>query len=175
MGLRRRFGVLGTVFALLILLTSSGVVSASALTTTRITSVVFTGGEAHPVITVRGHGFGAEPRRDPGYHPPGHPLCPVKKPKGNLKRFGYDYGTSLFLQNSSGNPIWAAGRYRPALDELDCIGVIVTKYTSSKLVFKLGAAYPHYPGAPATYHLKNGNVYIVQVKGSRMTGHVRFR
>ena len=51
---------------------------------------------------------------------------------------GFDYGIRLYFVDKSANPEWSAGRYRPRLGELDCIGLIVTRYTSGEVVFRFG-------------------------------------
>jgi hypothetical protein len=148
--------------------------SASAAAPT-ITSVTFTGSQAHPVITIVGSAFGSRPSPDPTYHPPSptHPLCDVK-PVGKLSRYGYDYGTHLFLQDSATTPAWSAGRYRPGLRELDCIGLIIKTYTPTKIVYQLGAGYPHIPNTTPTYALAPGDAYVVGVDGTQYTGTVQY-
>ena len=59
--------------------------------------------------------------------------------KGNA---GLDYGTSLYLNDNTGN--FAAGRYRPTLNELDCIGLIVTKFTPTEIDFRPGSGYQQF-------------------------------
>jgi hypothetical protein len=167
--------------AALTMILSGGIVAAAAANAdhaasgkTHIRSVVMTGTDQKPVITVRGRGFGTKPKPDPGYHPPGHPLCPLKV-KGKLGPFGFDYGTNIYLTDSSQTPAWAAGRYRPAVGELDCIGIVIMKYTATKIVFRLGRAYPHYRGEPAHYLLVAGDHFVVGVSGERFSGHVKYR
>jgi hypothetical protein len=55
---------------------------------------------------------------------------------------GYDYGTSLYLANSA--QIWAAGRYRPQLNETDCLDLIVTKFTPTEVEFHIGPFYKRF-------------------------------
>ena len=116
----------------------------------RITSVAFTGNQAHPTITIRGQGLGELPSPRPSYHPLGHPLCPPK-PTLPLARYGFNYGVRLYLEDFTQH--WSAGRYRPSLNELDCIGVIATAFNPTHIVIHLGAAYPRLKtttGATAT-------------------------
>jgi hypothetical protein len=150
--------------------------SASALAAApTISSVTFTGSQAHPVVTIIGQGFGHRPSPKPDYHPPAvsHPLCAVK-PVEAPSRYGYDFGTRLFLEDSSAQPVWAAGRYRPGLRELDCVGLLVKTYTPTKIVFALGAGYPTIPGAPAHYALADGDTYVIGVDGAQSTGQVHY-
>lgn len=162
--------------ALLTALVGLCVVGVSTAASPSISSVVITGSQAHPVITIKGSGFGSRPAPNPGYHPPAltHPLCPAK-PVLPLARYGWDYGTHLYLVDSSQHPGWSAGRYRPALGELDCIGLLISKYTPTEVVFRLGAAYPTIPGAPAHYALVTGDKYTVSVNGAQFSGVVRYR
>jgi hypothetical protein len=52
---------------------------------------------------------------------------------------GHDYGTRLFVVDKSASPLWAAGRYRPKLGELDCIGLIIKQWTSGAIEFRFGS------------------------------------
>jgi hypothetical protein len=148
---------------------------ASAMGKPKITSVTFTGNTSAPVITVHGQGLGTKPSPNPTYAPPGHPLCPTTPPTGNLGRYGLDYGTSLYLHDSGQSPPWTAGRYLPGQGELDCIGLIVTRFTPTTVAFRLGGAYPRYLGAPTSYHLVAGDSFYVVVNGARFSGRVLFR
>jgi len=65
----------------------------------------------------------------PSCHPGNNNQC------GNFS--GYDYSTKLFFVEKSGTT-FSAGRYRPGLPELDAVGLVIEKYTASKIVFKLG-------------------------------------
>src|ERR1700722_14411546 len=127
------------------LLTGGG---ASATTTApHVTSVSFSGTVAAPVITIHGHRFGSMPKAVPQKNPPAYAPCVVHPVPKSTASFGHDYGTSLFLTDVSGNPLWGAGRYHAnEVGALDCIGLIVSKYTSSTVIFRLGSSYPSYPG-----------------------------
>ena len=140
-----------------------------------ITSVTFTGSQAHPLITITGSGFGTRPSPNPGYHPPSlsHPLCPAR-PTKPLAQYGFDYGTRLYLQDSTAHPIWSAGRYRPGIGELDCIGLLIKRYSPTKVIYALGAAYPHIPNTPSTWALAPGDTYTVGVNGASSTGKVHY-
>jgi hypothetical protein len=107
-----------------------------------ITSLRASGTPAHPVFTIVGHGLSVPPK-NPKTSPSNQKLCPVVI-KGNA---GFDYGTrfSLVVWNGQVNAAnaqrYAGGRYRPSLNELDCIGLIVLKATPKQIRFTLGAAY----------------------------------
>ena len=127
------------------------------------------------MITIAGSGFGTRPSPDPGYHPPSlsHPLC-AARPTKPLAQYGFDYGTRLFLQDSTQRPSWAAGRFRPAIGELDCIGLLIKQHSATKVVYQLGAAYPHIPNTRSTWVLASGDTYIVGVNGASSTGKVHY-
>ena len=163
-------------FAVLMALIGLSLVGVSTAASTSISSVAITGSQAQPVITIRGTGFGSRPAPNPAYHPPAltHRLCPVQ-PVQPLARYGWDYGTHIYLTDASQHPGWSAGRYRPALGELDCIGLLISKYTPTEIVFRLGAAYPTIPGAPAHYALATGDRFTVSVNGAVFSGVVRYR
>ena len=112
--------------------------------------VIFGGTPAHPGITITGSDLtydrslsATPPVPNPTYTPGNHPLCPLKLTGVQ----GYDYGIRLYLVDKSANPLWAAGRYRPGLRELDCIGIVLEQWTSGAIKFRLGSGYlqGHYP------------------------------
>jgi hypothetical protein len=143
--------------------------SASAKTPARITSVTFSGSEAKPTITIRGQQLGARPRPNPTYVPLGHPpLCPPAPTKPPAA-YGLDFGTNLYIADNTPQPKWSAGRYRPHLPELDCVGVIILKFTPSTVVFRLGAFYTE-------GHLKlaANDSFQVAVNGARFRGRVQY-
>jgi hypothetical protein len=112
---------------------------AGAIGTPSISRILFGGTPANPTITIRGTDLDYDPYhpippKNPTYNPSNQKLCPVKI-KGTP---GYDYGRRLYFVDKSAKPEWSAGRFRPALGELDCIGIIVTRYTSGEVVFHFG-------------------------------------
>ena len=105
------------------------------------------------------------PAPDPSYTPEGSQLCPIP-PSGNQ---GYDYGTNLYLVDSTRN--WAAGRYRPGQDELDCDGLLVSKFTATQVVYQFGSGYSN----PRTNSLlAAGDSFQVAVNGLTYTGTVHY-
>jgi hypothetical protein len=132
-----------------------------------ITSVTVAGTPAKPTITVKGHGL-VLPHPNPAISPSNQPLCPKVIP-GNA---GLDYGTSFYvLAYANGKQTWAAGRYRPKLGELDCIGLIVLSHSTATIRFRLGAAYRAFGYAP----IVNGNVVKVVVDGASRRVVVAYR
>jgi hypothetical protein len=112
-----------------------------------ITSVAFTGSPANPSVVVRGTCLGTRPAPNPARHPAGLGGCPATSGDS-----GYLYGTSLFLAVPSQN--WSGGRYRPELNEIDCLDLVVTKFTPTEVEFHFGpfyrSVYPKFSLAPGT-------------------------
>jgi hypothetical protein len=109
-----------------------------------IERIVFGGTPANPGIAIIGSEltfdsyYGSDkPAPNPPFKPGGHPGCPADfaGPQGR------DYGTRLFIVDKSASPPWAAGRYRPKLGELDCIGLILEQWSSGRIEFRLGSFY----------------------------------
>lgn len=147
---------------------------AVAKTSATITSLRVSGNSHHPVFTIVGHGLSVPPK-NPKKSPSNQKLCPVVI-NGNA---GYDYGTrfSLIVWNAQLNVAntqrYAGGRYRPALNELDCIGLIVLKATPSEITFTLGAAYLQlYQSNPGL--IQSGDVVEVVLNGARFATVVHY-
>jgi hypothetical protein len=114
--------------------TMSGATTARA---SAVTAVVFSGSPSAPVVTITGRGLSV-PVANPSYSPSNRPLCP-KVIHGDA---GRDFGTSFYLTVYQASTfLYAAGRYRPSLNELDCIGLVVLSAKSTVVRFELGAAY----------------------------------
>jgi hypothetical protein len=144
-------------------------VARPAAAASAITSVAFSGSPAKPTVTVTGKGLTVPPP-SPSASPSNQPLCP-KAIQGNA---GLDYGTRLYVAAYSGEKlIYAAGRYRPSLNELDCIGIVVLSHTPTKLRFQFGAAYsqPDFGYQP----IRNGDLVEVVVNNAAFGLVVRYR
>jgi hypothetical protein len=148
---------------------SGATLTSSAPERARITSVAFSqiGGQS-PLVTIHGSGFGAKPTPSPTFAP--------TPPQGNTPPYGcsatgkvgWNYGTKLWVSvTSSTHSPWSAGRYRPALQELDCVGIVILRYTGSQVRFRLGAGY-HEGG----YKLIAGDRYTASVNGATKRGVV---
>lgn len=134
----------------------------AAIGTPTISRVIFGGKPSNPTITIRGsdldyNQYQSLPPRNPTYNPSNQKLCPVEI-KGTP---GFDYGTRLYFVDKSAKPEWSAGRYRPKLGELDCIGLIVTRYTSGEVVFHFGGFFRQHH-----YRVKPGDFVGVAVNGT---------
>ena len=150
------------------------VAAASSASTASITAVKVSGSSSHPMFTVMGRGLSV-PKPNPAKSPSGQPLCPVQI-SGNA---GLDYGNQFFVimwdaQPQDGNTqLYAAGRYRPTLNELDCIGIVVLKHTAGLITFTLGHGYQQYYGAKPRF-IRNGDVIEVGVGAARFATVVHF-
>ena len=146
--------------------------SVRAIGNPTIGKVVFGGSPANPGITVVGSDLNSDsyygtsaPLPSPTFTPGGHPGCPrnFKGPQG------HDYGTRVYLVDKSANPLWAAGRYRPGLGELDCIGIVIEQWTSGAIQFHFGSFY-----RIGHFHLNPGD--FVQIVFNHLTVgvHVKY-
>lgn len=135
-----------------------------------ISLIIFGGTPTNPDITVRGTDLDYQPYQPvppkvPSSTPSNQKLCPVA-----IKGIpGYDYGQKLFFVDKSAKPEWSAGRYRPALGELDCIGIIVTRYTSGEVVFHFGGYFKQ-----AHYRVNPGDFVGIQVNQVGTGVHVKY-
>jgi hypothetical protein len=154
---------------------SSALASASDTSATSVRALTVSGSPARPVFTLGGSGLSMpqpNPKTSPSNKPP---LCPLVI-SGNA---GLNYGTQFYLLAWSAGPtnnnsfMYAAGRYRPSLSELDCIGLIVLSHTAKKVVFTLGHAYQQYYRTKPRL-LRNRDVIEVVFKGAAIAGVVRY-
>ena len=137
-----------------------------------ITSVVWRGNEAEPSVAINGQGFGARPMPQP----PGAPSQLASQDRRyncNMTRGneGLDYGTELSLQFN--DDAFSAGRYRPQIGQLDCVGLLIAQYSDTMIVLRLGAAYT--TGRDEfRYTIRNGDRYEVVVKAAVFRGIVQY-
>ena len=86
-----------------------------------------------------------QPASNPSSHSSGLNGCPAVA--GDT---GYDYGTRVYFALPAEN--WAAGRYRPRMNETDCIDLVVTTFTPNQIAFHFGpfhtSQYPKFSLAP---------------------------
>jgi hypothetical protein len=132
--------------------------------TPAIMAVQFSGSPTNPAIVVRGTNLGSKPTPNPSYHPAGHMGCPAVS--GDT---GYDYGTSLYVEGVSKS--FAAGRYRPDLNELDCLDLVVTKFTATEVDFHFG---PFYAQNNAKFAFNPGDPVRVVVNGASKSAVVKY-
>ena len=162
---RKRLRI-GIVTALVILCCAALPSLAVAASTAVVTAVTFTGSAAAPILTIRGSGFGTEPTASPTGAPYRYqPGCTSQAPLGN-KDDGHDYGAQALWVGwghvQAGAYVKGAGGY------LDCIGLVVKKYTADEIVVTLGCQYPYYA------KLSSGTSVTVAVSGHRFVTKVRY-
>jgi hypothetical protein len=174
MGTRRAVGTIA-VFALIgPVAFVDGASGTSARAAAVISSLSVGGSPAKPVFTITGTGL-TVPAPNPRTSPSGQQLCPLKI-SGNA---GFDYGTQFYLidwdaqPNGTNSQLYAAGRYRPNLNELDCIGLVVLAHTPTKVSFTFGHAYVQYRSKYRT--LGNQDVIEVVLNGAALATVVHFR
>jgi hypothetical protein len=149
--------------------------ASSARTTTTITSLTISGTIEKPVFTITGTGL-TIPKPNPETSPSGQALCPLRI-SGNA---GLDYGTGFYLlawdaqTNDPNALLYAGGRYRPELNELDCIGLVVLSKKPTKVSFTLGHAYTQYYRAKPRL-IKSRDVVEVVLNGAAFATVVRLR
>ncbi len=161
---------IATVFSALVGTALAG----SARVAASITSLTVTGGPSNPVFTISGSAL-AVPKPNPVKSPSNQSLCPLSI-AGNA---GLDYGTQFYMVAWAAQPsdtnsqLYSAGRYRPKLNELDCIGIIVSSHSATSLTFTLGHAYvQYYKSKPRWIH--RGDVVEVVLRGAAFATVVRF-
>lgn len=139
-----------------------------------ITSLTVTGGPSNPTFTITGHGL-AIPSPNPKSSPSNQPLCPVSI-SGNA---GLNYGTQFYMvawaaqPNDTNSQLYAAGRYRPKLNELDCIGIVVKFHSATRVTFTLGHGYVQYYRSKPRW-IRRGDVVEVVLRGAAVATVVRF-
>jgi hypothetical protein len=124
-----------------------------------VKSVSFSGSSAKPRITVTGTGFGAKP---PKSYSDASNSCGNYGVK-NGDRYGP--GGLWFLDRTR---TWQAGRGTASRG--NCIGLVVTHWSPTKVVFHFGVAY----GTTGQWVLNSGDRYILQLKGSKHHGKAAF-
>ena len=145
------------------------VASASTVSGAKITKATFTGTAAAPVVTVTGTGFGTRPAPDPNGSPARASVGCRRQPLAGNKKDGSDYGpTGLGLGWGKSAPSgYSAGTDVPG-HYLDCIGVEIRSYSSTKIVFTLGCQYALYGAAKAHED------FLVQVHGTTKKGVISY-
>jgi hypothetical protein len=121
-----------------------------------ITSVAFSGTSSNPTVTVTGTRFGNKaPKPNPSGRPCGEP---------DVTSTGDNYGKNLIFWSTVGSGDWQAGF--PG----DCIGLVITSYSNTQIVFTLG---DFYRDPVQNYHqMANGDTFSINVKGNALIGTV---
>jgi hypothetical protein len=123
-----------------------------------ITSVTFGGTQASPTITVSGSGFGTESDI-------GTPNA-ASDTQNCSPATGDDYGTNMYIYDSTDPSYFVAGLGPP---NLAAVGVIITTYTDSEIVFTPGSCYDQngWTFAP-------GDAFTMNVLGASYSGSVSY-
>jgi hypothetical protein len=129
--------------------------AAPALASPAITSVTFHGSSAGPQVVIQGSGFG---NSKPGSYPPGG--CPTRGT-------GRVYGTSLYIKDRTAQ--WEAGHGGPGLNT-NCIGLVVTQWTSTSVTFSFGSSYASEPN----WFLSPGDGFKLVIRGVTAKGTVSY-
>ncbi len=107
----------------------------------QITSVTFAGPTTNPTVTINGNNFGTEPTGTPA----------------GCGATGDTYGTTG-LWFSDETQSWTAGQSG------DCIGLVVSSYTNTQIVYQFGSFYSGFNP------LTSGDSYKLEVQGIAHTG-----
>lgn len=122
-------------------------------------AVTFTGDPSNPTVTIDGLGFGVAPTATnlayPGYT-------------------GYDYGTALYVCDTSPDPTVFCAGHNDGAGGVDLIGLVVTNYTDAAITSSFGSTYTqsYYPSN--TYRLQQGDRFTVDVNGLTCSVTVAF-
>jgi serine/threonine protein kinase len=117
----------------------------------KFSAVQFTGTPTNPTVTITGSNFGTIPRANPS--------TPLSCEPGDTS---VDYGISgLWFKDVTAG--WTAGQIG------DCIGLNVTSYTNTKIVYQFGAGYGHYDAL-----VTHGDAFKLTVWGVSHTGTVAY-
>lgn len=131
------------------------------ITSVSITGVSTLGGPSNPTVTVNGTGFGG---KMPASQPV--PSCPGDPATG----LGVNFLKAKLYINDYSAQNWQAG-FAPG----DCIGLVVSSYTKTQIVFTFGSWYQAPGGGgqgPTGDALAVGDPYTMSVKGAHFTGIV---
>ena len=123
-----------------------------------ITSVTFGGTQASPTITVSGSGFGTESDI-------GTPNS-ASDTQNCSPATGDDYGTNMYIYDSTDPSYFVAGLGPP---NLAAVGVIITTYTDSQIVFTPGSCY-----GQNGWTFAPGDAFTMNVLGASYSGSVSY-
>lgn len=139
--------------------------SSGAAAKPAITSVTLAGSQAKPLFVIRGKNLGRLPRV--GQLPSASSACRGEKAPGNQ---GVNYGSKLyFVDDTNKFSAGLSGPYQTVSDVVDCVGVIVKSFSSSKVEYTLGSDYTKHP-----YSVKSGDSVTFVVNGAKATVRVRY-
>ena len=117
-----------------------------AVSSAHITSVTFTGSVDDPGVVVTGTGFAAAP----------------PKVDAQCGDSGYDYNNDVLYINDV-SAAWYAGQ------PIDCVGLDVSTYTSTRIVYSFGNGY-----SANGWDLNAGDQYVVGAVGASLSGTIEY-
>ncbi|MGD0393901.1 MAG: IPT/TIG domain-containing protein [Acidimicrobiales bacterium] len=130
-----------------------GAILMATTQTASVSEVQFGGSVLNPKVEITGTGFGSAP-------PTSSPNCPYTGEN-------YDYGNLSFEDDTVADQ-WQAGF------ELDCVGLIVSSWTNTSIVFNLGSYYFNHE-VPSGDALAEGDQYSLVVAGDFVSGTVAYQ
>ena len=150
-------------FALAAILAVAGTASAASAAT--ITSVAIDGSVTAPTFVIHGRGFGSS-------LPPavGSPItsaaCRAEHAPGDQ---GGNYGSKLyFVDTTSKFSGGLSGPYEGVADVVDCVGLIITSYSPTRVIVTLGSDDRKHP-----YAVHTGDRITFVVNGAKATVTVK--
>ena len=138
--------------------------TASAASAATITSVAIDGLASAPTFVIQGRGLGSLP---PAVASPiTSAACRKEHAPGDQ---GGNYGSKLyFIDITSKFSGGLSGPYEGVAHVVDCVGLILTSYTSSQAIFKLGSDYRKHP-----YAVRVGDRITIVVNRAKATVTVK--
>jgi hypothetical protein len=118
--------------------------------------VTFSGTPANPTVTVTGKGFGTVPAG----------ASDNATSCGSYSNNGDAYGATALWFQDTGN--FVAGQGTPP--SASCIGIIISSWSNTKVVFKFGNAYDTF----GTWVLTSGDAFVLSVNAGEVAGTVSF-
>jgi hypothetical protein len=130
-----------------------------------ITSVGLAGSQAKPLFVIHGKNFGQLPGA--GQLPSASSGCRADKAPASQ---GINFGNKLYFVDLSNKfSAGLSGPYKGTADVIDCVGVIIKSFSSSKVEYALGSDYTKHP-----YSVKSGDRVTFVVNGATATLRVRY-
>ncbi len=150
-------------FAVAAALAIAGTASASPAAT--ITSVALDGRVAAPTFVIHGRGLGSLPAATDS--PVTSAPCRAEHAPGDQ---GGNYGSRLYFVDVTAKFSGGlSGPYEGVAHVVDCVGLIVTSYTPSRVIFTLGSDYRKHP-----YAVHSGDRITFVVNGAKVTVSVKY-
>lgn len=145
-----RIGLAGAICALGVAAMSGAASAAASSSSFHVTSVTFSGDSGQgpsPTVTINGSGFGAAPKGTSD----NSTSC------GDYTANGDVFGNKLYTYDDTDG--FSAGYSNKT--SATCVGIVVSSWTSTKIVFTWGNAY----GSYTDWWVNNGDNYVFALKG----------